>query len=93
MGAGDRHRRSAAAPICESARGTRATMIIYEEARLLKKSLIDSVFEFMGHNRPAPYMLNKKYQTSRWQETTKSLYITSTRYEWEWFIRAYRQAF
>ena len=76
----------------ESARGTRATMIIYEEARLLKKSLIDSVFEFMGHNRPAPYMLNKKYQTSRWQETTKSLYITSTRYEWEWFIRAYRQA-
>lgn len=76
----------------ESARGNRSTMNIYEEARLLKKGLIDSVFEPMGHNRPTPYSLKKEYQTPRWQETAKSIYITSTRYEWEWFIRAYRKA-
>ena len=76
----------------DSARGIRSTMNIYEEARLLKKSVIDSVYEPMGHNRPTPYLLKKEYQTPRWQETPRSVYITSTRYEWEWFIRAYRKA-
>ena len=33
----------------ESARGIRSTFTIYEEARRLKKNLIDSVFEPMGH--------------------------------------------
>ena len=76
----------------ESARGIRSTFTIYEEARRLKKNLIDSVFEPMGHNRPTPYLAMKEYQTSRWIETSKSIYITSTRYEWEWFIRAFRKA-
>lgn len=76
----------------ESARGIRSTFTIYEEARRLKKNLIDSVFEPMGHNRPTPFLSLKEYQTSRWIETAKSVYITSTRYEWEWFIRAFRKA-
>lgn len=76
----------------DSARGLRSTMNIYEEARLLKKTMIDSVFEPMGHNRSAPYLLKPEYKTSRWVETAKSIYLSSTRYEWEWFIRAYRRA-
>lgn len=76
----------------DSSRGHRSTFNIYEEARLLKKGLIDSVFEPMGHNRPAPYLRLKEYKTDRWIETPRSAYITSTRYEWEWFIRAFRKA-
>lgn len=76
----------------DAARGLRSTINIYEEARLLKKTMVDSVFEPMGHNRSAPYLLKPEYKTSRWVETAKSIYLTSTRYEWEWFIRSYRKA-
>ena len=62
----------------------RSTWNIYEEARLLKKSLIDSVFEPMGHCRPAKYLLSKEYQTPRWLEKARSTYITSARYKFEW---------
>lgn len=78
-------------PCLDSARGERSTFNIYEEARLLKKSIIDSVFEPMGHSRPAKYLLKKEYQTNRWLENARSVYITSARYEYEWFIRMYRQ--
>lgn len=74
----------------ESARGTRSTWNIYEEARLLKKSLIDSVFEPMGHARQAKYITNKKYQTARWLEKPKSTYITSARYKFEWFFKLFK---
>lgn len=74
----------------ESARGIRSTWNIYEEARLLKKSLIDSVFEPMGHSRPAKYLNNKKYQTKRWFEKARSTYITSARYKFEWFFNLFK---
>lgn len=75
----------------ENARGMRSTFTIYEETRLLKKSILDSVFEPMGHERPAPFTLDTKYKTDRWIKAAKSCYISSTRYEWEWFIREYRK--
>lgn len=74
----------------DSSRGSRSTMNIYEEARLLKKSIIDSVFEPMGHARQAKYLLNPKYNTKRWQETARSFYITSARYSYEWWARKFR---
>ena len=77
-------------PCLDSARGTRSTMNIFEETRLLKKSLIDSVFLPMSHSRPAVYLLDKKYQTSRWLESGRAVYITSSRYSYEWFIRLFR---
>ena len=80
-------------PCLESARGPRSTLNIYEEARLLKKSLIDSVFEPMGHARQAKYLLNPKYNISRWQETARSFYITSARYSYEWFYRKFQNVF
>lgn len=69
---------------------TRSTWNIYEEARLLKKSIIDSVFEPMGHCRPTPYLLKKEYQTKRWLEKARSTYITSARYKFEWFFRTFK---
>lgn len=77
-------------PCLDSARGSRSTWNIYEEARLLKKSLIDSVFEPMGHSRQAKYLLKKEYQTKRWLEKPRSTYITSSRYKYEWFWRKYK---
>lgn len=77
----------------ESSRGARSTLNIYEECRLLKKSIIDSVFEPMGHARQAKYLLNPKYNTRRWQEKARSFYITSARYSYEWFFKKYQDIF
>lgn len=77
-------------PCLDSARGSRSTWNIYEEARLLKKSLIDSVFSPMGHSRQAKYLLKKEYQTKRWLEKPRSTYITSARFKFEWFWRKYK---
>lgn len=77
-------------PCLESARGPRSTFNIYEESRLLKKTIIDSVFEPMGHARQAKYLLNPKYNTKRWQETARSFYISSARYSYEWFAKKFR---
>lgn len=73
-------------PCLESSRGPRATMVVFEEARLLKKTLVDSVFLPMLHTRPAKYLLKKEYQTKRWlaHESGKSIYITSARFQYEW---------
>lgn len=76
-------------PCLDSSRGQRATFLIYEESRLLKKTIIDSVFEPMGHARQAKYLLNPKYNTKRWQEQARSFYISSARYEYEWFIQKF----
>ena len=40
-------------PCQDSSRGPRATILTYEEARLLKKGMVDSVFEKMAHPRQA----------------------------------------
>lgn len=75
----------------DSSRGSRATVIIYEECRLLKKAIVDSVFEPMGHNREAKYLTNKKYRTKRWQEKAKSIYITSAKFKYEWFWSKFKE--
>lgn len=77
-------------PCLDSSRGIRSTFNIYEESRLLKKTIIDSVFEPMGHARQAKYLLNPKYNTKRWQETARSVYISSARYDYEWFANKFR---
>ena len=79
-------------PCLDSARGQRATMVVFEEARLLKKTLIDSIFLPMLHTRQAKYLLNKKYQEKRWlkNESGKAIYITSNRFKYEWFFREFK---
>ena len=76
-------------PCLDSARGERSTFNIYEESRLLKSSIISSVFEPMGHVRQAKYLLNPKYNNSRWQEQARSFYISSARYSYEWFAKKF----
>ena len=76
-------------PCLDSARGERSTWNIYEESRLLKKTIVDSVFEPMGHARQAKYLLNPKYNTKRWQESARSTYISSARYSYEWFAKKF----
>ena len=81
-------------PCLDSARGERATMLIYEEARLLKKTVIDSVFEKMAHPRQAKYLSNPKYSNNtRWKEECQHIYMTSTGYSYEWFYLMFKNTF
>lgn len=80
-------------PCQDSARGSRATMLIYEECRLLKKSLLDSIFEKMAHPRQAKFLENPEYANNpRWVEECQSIYITSARYSYEWYANAFRKS-
>ena len=75
----------------DSSRGGRATLLIYEECRLLKKGIIDSVFEKMAHPRQAMYLTNPIYSSdSRWVEECQSVYITSARFKSEWFWKLFK---
>lgn len=81
----------------ESSRGGRATLLIYEECRLLKKSIIDSVFEKMAHPRQAIFLTLPQYQNEdgtplkRWVEECQSIYITSARLKQEWFWSTFKK--
>ena len=77
-------------PCDDQARGGRATLLIYEECRLLKKGMIDSVFEKMSHPRQAMFLTNPKYAGNpRWVEECQSIYITSARTKSEWFWKLF----
>lgn len=77
-------------PCLESSRGERSTTNIYEENRLLKKSIVDSVFEPMGHARQAKFLTNNpKYNIPRWQQESRSIHISSARYKYEWFSKKF----
>lgn len=79
-------------PCTESSRGERATLLIYEEVRLLKKSILTAVFEKMPHPRQAKYMDNPIYgDNKRWIEECQRIYITSARFKFEWFWRTFKQ--
>ena len=78
-------------PCLDSSRGVRATLLIYEECRLLKKGIIDSVFEKMAHPRQAKYLEKPEYASNkRWLEECQSIYITSARFKFEWFWRTFK---
>lgn len=79
------------APALDSSRGERATLLIYEECRLLKKGIIDSVFEKMAHPRQAAFLNLPEYNgVERWIEECQSIYITSARFKNEWFYRTFK---
>ena len=81
-------------PCTEASRGERATLLIYEEVRLLKKNILDSVFEKMPHPRQAKYLENPTYgNDKRWIEECQRIYITSARYKYEWFWRSFKNVF
>ena len=81
-------------PALDSSRGRRATFLIYEECRLIKKSMIDSVFSPMAHPRQAKYLSNPVYANDkRWLEECQSIYITSARYKYEYFWNTFKETF
>lgn len=81
-------------PQLESSRGHRSTYTIYEECRLLKKTMVDSVFDKMSHPRQAKYLENPEYsENPRWLEECKTVYITSARFKFEWFWRQFKNCF
>lgn len=78
-------------PANENSRGSRATLLIYEECRLLKKSIIDSVFQKMSHPRQAVYKNLPEYVSDdRWLEDCQSVFITSARFTSEWFWKYFQ---
>lgn len=79
-------------PALDSSRGARATMLVYEEARLIKHGIIQSVFRPMAHPRQAQYLTNPKYgKDPRWLEETKTIYLSSTSYTFEWLYRQWKK--
>lgn len=81
-------------PALDSSRGRRTTFLIFEECRLIKKSMIDSVFSPMAHPRQAKYLSNPVYANDkRWLEECQSIYITSARYKYEYFWNTFKETF
>ena len=79
-------------PALDSSRGSRATMLIYEEARLIKFNIIQSVFRPMSHPRQAQFLVNPKYgRDERWLEDTKVVYLSSASYTFEWLYREWKR--
>ena len=73
-------------PSVDASRGERANCLIFEECRLLKKNIVDSVFLPMRSARVPAYRLIPEYASDiRLVEKTKIIYLTSTRYKHEWF--------
>lgn len=76
----------------ESSRGLRSNFTIYDEVAVMKKASIDQIFEGMLFPRQ-PVYLNKfpKYQKNkRWIEESKSVYLTSSKYKYQWWYREWK---
>lgn len=70
----------------------RATILVYEECRLLKKGDVDSIFEPFLHPRQSMYLQKEEYmQDKDCQEEGVSIYITSARYKAEWYYRLFKR--
>lgn len=79
-------------PPVDSSRGSRATLLVYEECRLLKKGDVDSIFEPMLHPRQSIFLQKEEYsEDSTYYEEGISIYITSARYKAEWYYRLFKR--
>ena len=73
-------------PSVEGSRGERCSGLVFEECRLLKKNIVDSVFLPMRSARVPAYRTIPEYaEDNRLVERTKILYLTSARYKHEWY--------
>jgi len=66
----------------ENARGYRATVLIYEEFRMIAKDIIDSVLSPFLYVRQAPYLKLSEYE--HMAEEPKEVYISSAWYQSHW---------
>lgn len=78
-------------PALDSSRGERATVLVAEEARLIKKSIWDSVFTKMAHPRQAEFMQLKQYETmDELKEQCKEFYLTSAWFKSHWIWNSFK---
>lgn len=75
-------------PALETARGERATMIIFEEFRLIPKHIVDTVVQPMSHPRVTPFNMLPKYKGKVEPEETRMCFISSSGYAHEWIASA-----
>lgn len=68
----------------------RATVLIAEECRLIKKKIWDSVFVKMAHPRQAEFLTLPEYNGRKdLLEQCQEVYITSAYFKSEWFWRTF----
>jgi hypothetical protein len=68
----------------DSARGKRATFLIFEEFRLIDKSVLDSVIRPFAYIRQTPYLKNPIYQ--HLIEEPKEVFISSAYHKGLWWF-------
>lgn len=79
-------------PAAEQARGNRSCFNIYEEARIVPKNIIESVFEPMLRPRQSEFRNNPKYaDDKRWIEEARTVYITSAYLKSSWIWNSFKQ--
>lgn len=75
----------------EASAGKRATMLIFEEARLLKSYFVNRIFMPMRYARPASYRMKDEYKDDqRFVEKARVVFLTSTSYTFEWWFDKWR---
>ena len=77
-------------PALDSSRGERASVLVAEECRLIKKGIWDSVFKKMSHPRQAEFLKQPEYESEKsLLEECQEIYITSAYFKSEWFWRSF----
>lgn len=69
-------------PAAETARGNRSTVTVYEEFRMIKKNLMDTILSPFTIVRPAPFLNREEYIGLT--EEPRSIYISSAWYKSHW---------
>lgn len=81
-------------PAIDSSRGEHVSLLILEECRLIKKTMVDSVGIPMLTLRQPQYKRTKKYHSYKSKfDVMKTIYITSNRFKDEWFNNLYNKTF
>ena len=71
----------------------RSNFTIYDEVAVMKKSSIDQIFEGMLFPRQPIYLINNPIyaKNKRWLEESKSIYLTSSKYKYQWWYRTWKE--
>lgn len=81
-------------PCIDSSRGAHVNLLIIEECRLIKKTNVDSIAIPMHTQRQPAYKLLPEYMMRRdLDEPVRLVYITSNRFNGEWFNTVYNKTF
>lgn len=81
-------------PPVDSSRGRRCNLVIYDEFRLVKRSLLESIFEGMLEPRRSDFLNKKEYDGHKEMvEEGCSCYISSSGWKTDWLWTLAKQTF